>query len=238
MKKGSLKLPIRNMVRVGLTVFVAVLFLLVPFGGISAKAEEKNAESELNQTVIEQIEKLDLEALQTYVDSLGSFSDKSVSERLLDYVEGKPFDYTGFFKGLLSVFLENVKGLFPSFICVVAVALLCGILSSLKSNFIGKSTSDIIFIIGFVATLIPTLSVLGECFLKAKRSVESMQKQMEAVFPLLLTLMSASGGSVSAAIFKPAVAFLSTTIVTMIESVVFPVTLTVIAFSIVGNLSS
>ena len=195
MKKGSLKLPIRNMVRVGLTVFVAVLFLLVPFGGISAKAEEKNAESELNQTVIEQIEKLDLEALQTYVDSLGSFSDKSVSERLLDYVEGKPFDYTGFFKGLLSVFLENVKGLFPSFICVVAVALLCGILSSLKSNFIGKSTSDIIFIIGFVATLIPTLSVLGECFLKAKRSVESMQKQMEAVFPLLLTLMSASGGS-------------------------------------------
>lgn len=213
------------------------LILITPRVNITAKAEDK-AESQLNQSVIEQLEQLDLSELQKYVDSLGNFSDKSVSERLLDYVEGEPFDYQSFFKGILSVLLENVTALFPSFICVAAVALLCGILSSLKSNFIGKSTSDIIFLVGFISALIPTLAVLGECFLKAKTSVESMQKQMQAVFPLLLTLMSASGGSVSAAIFRPAVAFLSTTIVSLIQSVVFPVTLTVIAFSIVGNLST
>ena len=213
------------------------LILITPRVNITAKAEDK-AESQLNQSVIEQLEQLDFSELQKYVDSLGNFSDKSVSERLLDYVEGEPFDYQSFFKGILSVLLENVTALFPSFICVAAVALLCGILSSLKSNFIGKSTSDIIFLVGFISALIPTLAVLGECFLKAKTSVESMQKQMQAVFPLLLTLMSASGGSVSAAIFRPAVAFLSTTIVSLIQSVVFPVTLTVIAFSIVGNLST
>jgi stage III sporulation protein AE len=64
-----------------------------------------------------------------------------------------------------------------------------------------------------------------------------MKTQMEILYPLLITMMAASGGSVSAAIYRPAVSFLSSTIVTVVYEVVFPITLTMIALGIAGNLS-
>jgi stage III sporulation protein AE len=49
--------------------------------------------------------------------------------------------------------------------------------------------------------------------------------------------MAASGESVSVAIYRPAVAFLSTTVISLVSSVILPFTLTVIALSVAGNLS-
>ena len=53
----------------------------------------------------------------------------------------------------------------------------------------------------------------------------------------MLTLMAASGGTLTAAVCRPAVGFFATNIVTVISSVVFPITVTIMAFSIAGNLS-
>ncbi len=64
-----------------------------------------------------------------------------------------------------------------------------------------------------------------------------MQTQMQLVFPLMLTLMAASGGSLTAAVCRPAVAFFSTNIVSVVRSVVFPITVTIIVFSMAGCLT-
>ncbi|MFR1983864.1 MAG: stage III sporulation protein AE [Christensenellaceae bacterium] len=102
-------------------------------------------------------------------------------------------------------------------------------MSSVKSSFADQTSADVIFLVGYAAALIPVLAVLTECFSRAWASVTSMQKQMQLVFPILMTLMAASGGSVSAAIYQPAVAFLSTRSF-IVSSVVLPLTLTIIAF--------
>ena len=218
-------------------IYFFVLFLLFfSFPCITARAEE-NGQKELNENITEQLGELDLKELEEYVSSLDGFSDLSVTERILAYVKGEPFDYASFFDGLLSVVFENVTAMFPAFACVVAISLLCGIVSSLKSHMIGKSVSETVFLVAFATSLAPVLAVLTECFSQAKESVFEMRKQMEIVFPLILTLMSASGGSVSAAIYQPAVAFLCTAIVNLVTRVVFPITVTVIAFSIVGHFS-
>ncbi len=225
--------------RLLLRIFAAVFFLLFCLPGVVfAHAEEgSDGKEELNQNILDQINKLDTEELQKYIDSLGVFSDKSVGERIFDYIRGDKFDYGSFGQQILSVLFEDVKDMLPAFACICAVALLCGILSSVKSNFADQSSADMIFLVSYAAALIPVLAVLTECFSRAGASVSSMQKQMQIVFPLLLTLMAASGGSVSAAIYQPAVAFLGTTIVSIVSSIVFPLTLTIIAFSMAGNLS-
>ena len=201
----------------------------VVFSG-AEETEEANAQEELNQSILDQIGELDTEALQEYIDSLGGFSDESVAERLLDYIRGEEFDYASFGAQILDVLFADVKEMLPAFACICAIALLCGILSSVKSNFADQSSADIIFMISYAAALIPVLSVLTECFSKAGESMESMREQMQIVYPLLLTLMAAGGGSVSAAIYQPAVAFLSTTIVSVVTAVVIPLTLAGIAF--------
>jgi stage III sporulation protein AE len=205
--------------------------------GIVHGQAEDDAEEELNQNIIDQIDNLNTEDLQAYIDSLDVFSGKSVGERILDYIKGEQFDYSSFGRQILDVLFENVKNLLPSFACICAISLLCGLISSIKSNFADQSTAEIIFLVGFAATLIPIFAVLTECFSKTRACIASMQKQMQLIFPLLLTLMAASGESVSVAIYQPAVAFLSTTIVSLVSSVILPFTLTVIALSVAGNLS-
>ena len=59
---------------------------------------------------------------------------------------------------------------------------------------------------------------------------------MQIVFPLMLTLIAASGGSVSVAIYQPSVAFLCNTLVSMIEKIVFPITIAIIVFSMSGKM--
>ena len=81
------------------------------------------------------------------------------------------------------------------------------------------------------------MTVLTECFSVSIKSVAEMSKQMQIVFPLMLTLVSASGGAVTAAVCQPAVAFFATTIVSVVQSVVFPLTILMIAFSMASNLT-
>ena len=200
-------------------------------------AEGGESEKQLKQTIEEQIGKLDLEALQEYVDSLQFFKGESVVEKLIAYVRGADFDYAGFGKELATVLFAKVGEILPAFACITAITLLSGLISTLKSSTLGQTSSEMIFIITYVAALIPLIGVLTEIFEVSLASVEDMQKQMQLVFPLMLTLMSASGSTVSAAVCRPAVAFFSVTILSVIRSVVFPLTITVIVFSMAGKLT-
>lgn len=200
-------------------------------------AEENVKDTELEEIIEEQIGKLDLDALQKYVDSLDGFDNQTVADRLLTYIKGAEFDYKSFGQNITRVFFKRIQEILPAFACITAVTLLSGLLSTLKSGTAGQSSSEMIFIITYAAALIPLLGVLTDVFKLSQESVTSMQKQMQLVFPIMLTLMAASGGTVSAAVCRPAVAFFSTAIVSVIDVVVFPITVTIIVFSMVSKLT-
>ena len=224
-------------------IHLCVSFLLnvtqnLPAFSESVSEESKTqAEEKLNESIYELIGELDLEALQAYVDSLDHISQGSVGDRLIEYIKGEEFDYGNFFNELLRVLFEDVGEILPAFACIAAITLLSGLVSTLQSGSNVRTSAEMIFLISYAAALIPLLGVLTECFQEALQSISSMQKQMQVVFPLMLTLMSASGGSLSVAVCRPAVAFFSNAIVSVISSVVLPLTITIIAFSIAGNLT-
>jgi stage III sporulation protein AE len=225
------KLTFRKLMAV-LTIFI----LLLMFGSASIIAVGEGYGEELNQTVIDQINKLDLQALQDYVDSLDDFSKGSIAERLLEYINATPMNYDTFFAGIMEIFLGCTRKLVPIFATIAAITLLCGIVTSLRSNFLSYGSGETVFFACYLSVLIPILAVVIECFSASKACVLEMQKQMQIIFPIMLTLMATSGGSVSAAIYRPAVAFLSNAIVSLICDIIFPLTLTIIAFTIIGNL--
>ena len=61
---------------------------------------------------------------------------------------------------------------------------------------------------------------------------------MEVVFPLLLTIMTAIGGTMSVSIYQPAVALLSSAIMHIFTSVLMPIFIFSIVFTIISNLTS
>lgn len=213
--------------------FLLFLIFFIPSLVVSARAED-DAQGKLNENVLEQLEQLDLGDLEEYLQSIGG-GNISVKERLLEYISGGGFSQETFLKEMSDVFFGGVKRMLPSFASIAAIAMLCALINSLQSRFLGQSTAKIIFFVAYLGALIPLFGVLAECIFTARDTVVQLKTQMEVVFPLMLTLMAASGGSVSVSIFRPAVVFLSNGLVTIISDVVFPLTVVIIVFSMAGK---
>ena len=200
-------------------------------------SSQEAALEEMEKGILDQLGNLNLSDLEEYVNSLDNFMDESLAERLLKYVRGDAFDYQNFGQALLQIFFANVQAVLPSFACIAAISLLSGLLSALKSDTNAKTTAEMIHLITYAGTLIPILTIMIECFSSSMRCISAMRTQMALIFPLMLTLLTASGGTVSAAICRPAVGFFATTIVSIIQTVIFPVTILIVAFSIASNLT-
>ncbi len=228
----------KNSPLIFISLCVIIILLFFPRGQpILQVFAESGTTDGLEESIKNQLDNLDLEALQKYVDSLGGFGGASVTESLLAYVKGGEFSFESFWSRLSAVLFSKVAEILPCFACIAAIALLSGILSTLKSGTTGQTSAETIFLITYIAALIPLFAVLTEIFQVTFDSLDSMQKQMQLIFPIMLTLMAASGGSVTAAVCKPAVAFFSTTIVSVIRAVVLPITVIILTFSMTGKLT-
>ena len=212
-----------------------ILFVSVNTSVLQVTAEGKTENLQLEEMINGQLDKLDLEELQKYIDSLGDFSDKPIRERIMAYIQGGEFDYKSFLESRSEVFFKQISDLLPAFACIMAVALLSGIIISLKSSSVGQTSSEMTFIITYAAALIPLFGVLIGVFRVSLGAISSMRKQMQLIYPLMLTLMAASGGTISVSVCRPAVAFFSTTIVSLIHSLVLPLIITIIVFSMASK---
>ncbi len=235
MKKNS-----RGLLLLFISLFILFVFPILPRGQpiFRATAEESGLTEDLEETILGQLDKLDLQALEEYLRTLENFSDTSAGERLLTYIRGAEFDYAGLGKDLSNLFFAKTSEILPVFACITAVTLLSGLISTLRSGSAGQTSAEMIGIISYVAALIPLLGVLTETFRRSIASVVAMQKQMQLIFPMMLTLMSASGGVTTAAVCRPAVVFFSASIVSVINDVVFPITVAVIVFSMASRLTN
>ena len=170
---------------------LCILFFAFFAGGflsvIDASAQEIE-QNTLNETIEEQVKLLDLKALQEYIDSLGVFNDKSVAERLLEYIKCDSVNYEGIGRQISTVLFAKVTELLPSFACMAAITLLSGLITTMKSGTAGSTAADMIFLVTYAAALIPLLVVLTECFRVSLKCISAMQTQMQLVFPLMLTL--------------------------------------------------
>lgn len=232
MRKRSYKLCI---------IFISLCILFFPFSfaveGVVAYAEEEINEQELNDVIQEQIDKLDLKALQEYIDTLGNYSSESVADRLVSYIKTGALNYEGLWSQVKTVLFSKVREIIPAFACICAITLLSGLIALMRSGSNAHTTADMIFLLTYIAALIPLFSVLSECIQTSLKATSAMQTQMQLIFPLMLTLMAASGGTLTASVCRPAVGFFATNIVSVIHSVVFPITICIFLLSTAANLT-
>ena len=66
----------------------------------------------------------------------------------------------------------------------------------------------------------------------------NIKSQMDAIFPILLTLLTAVGGSVSVSVYQPAMALLTGMIINVFNYILLPLFIFSVAMSIVSNLSN
>ena len=224
-----------------LALLVIVILVFCQTGTVNASAytaEEQAALDRLEEQVEDLLASLDTAELEEYLQTLSQFDGKDVREMLADLVTGDyALGYDTMWESVLALVWEEGRAMLPAFAVILAVAVLCGILNSAKSGFLQSSMSDIIHFVSYISVGAVVLAVLTNILQAAFSAIADMQRQMQIVYPLLLTLMAASGGTVSAGVFRPAVAFLASGICELFTAVVLPTSVVVVALTFAGNLS-
>lgn len=209
---------------------------------ILAKAESLNSteeiETEISNTVNDLLGDLDLSGIdKLYDDEYKIFGNTSFKEKVNDLINGTYFDnYNNIFSAVISLVFDGLASLLPIFLTIIAIAVLSSILNNLKSD----SKNNVSQIVNFVcfAVIITILSVNFKNVIQQTSDCLSLMKsQMDAIFPIILTLISAIGGTVSVSIFKPVVAILSNWISSLFSGLLLPIFIISFLFTVIGSLS-
>lgn len=121
---------------------------------------------------------------------------------------------------------------------LMAPALLCGVLQHLRASFSKASLGEAISATCFLMLAGCMAADLGQHIALAHQTVTRMADLMQSLFPLLLTLLAAVGGSAASAFFQPAVVAACGTMTALVRSVTLPLSLSAGVTAILNHLSA
>ena len=227
-----------------IVLLAAVLLLVVSAFFLPVSAEgEGQQDAGLSESIEELLGSLDIEELEEYLQTLSpeqqQLFGEGIGEKIRSIINGDfSLDYGNVLSAILHLVFDDLSGLLPMFCVICAIAILCGILNRFKSSFAENGTSKLIFFICYSAVLVVILSSLAGIISSCADTASSLQRQMQAVFPVLLTLIATSGGSVSVAVYQPAVLCLSEVIVGVVSGVVFPLASLICVLHMAGGMNA
>lgn len=194
----------------------------------------------LSDTIHEQIENIDLSKLEEYFNSLDNLPNNvDFISCINQMLKGEyNLNFNSITEYVFNVFFGNIKNTLPKFSIIIAIALFCFVMQKIKLNFMGEGVSEITFFICFLSIIILLISEIISIFNMGKNIIKNIAKLTEIMSPIILSLMVASGGNVSAKVYKPTVAFLSNGIINIFLSIIMPLISIMIIFNVISKFSS
>ena len=235
-------------------VIVFIIFLASFFGSftidgyvlntpfVMAESEEEILEEELEIEIGEQLDDLDFSDLETYIDNLESSVKDMFSGGFVGKVEslinGEYITGDSFLSSVFSLLWDGLLDFLPIIASIIAISILGGMVGNLKPNTGGKSIGNIVHFVTYGVVIVFLGTTLVELIAMTSKTLTSLKSLMDMIFPVLLTLLTAVGGSVSVGLYQPAIALLGNIFISLITYFLMPLFIFSIIFSIVGNLSN
>ncbi len=220
------------------TVFILAIVVICSVLSFSNNVFNVKAD-QLTDSVGEQLENIDLTDIENYFENLENKPANSYFSYLKEFLEGKyELNFTSIFDYFLNVFFNKLLNTLPVFLSIVALTMFCGITQSFKNTFLSENISDIIFLVCFFSVILLLFSEISYIYNTVKNTIQNISKLTEIMSPIILTLMIASGATVSASIYKPTIVFLSGGAISIFLNLVIPLIGLMMAFSIVSNFST
>lgn len=193
---------------------------------------------DLGSTVSDTLGDLDLNEYQSFIDSLGETQGISIKQLVNDILHNSnDIDFDYFIKFAFQGLFKQFSSLLPKLAIIIAVALLYGLLQKLTSDFSKQSTKKLVYIACYGTILTVVLFIVSDVITSTIKTIDLLSKFTDISFPILLTLISAMGGSASVAVYQPMVLVFSAVIIKIIKIAIMPLFYITFVFGIIGNLS-
>lgn len=121
---------------------------------------------------------------------------------------------------------------------LVVLAVICAVLNNLTAAFEKGTTGQLTHMVAYMVLVTIAVGSFGLAVQLGREVVDNMVLLMQALLPLLLTLLVAVGGITSAAIFHPLVFITVAAFGTIIKNVILPLIFFAAVLEIVSGLST
>jgi stage III sporulation protein AE len=236
-----------------LYILIACMFVLwtasTGYASPSSNVGDQNTQSQQNLSpdlqdsmVQSQIEKLGVDELKSFWDQIvtdyGGFLPESQKGSFYDFVSGeKQFSFSQWFKGITKFIFHELLVNGKLLGTLLLLTIFSMFLQSLQNSFEKSSISKVAYAIVFMVLIIIALNSFHVAIGYTKETIDFMISFILSLIPMLLALIAASGGIVSAAFFHPVLLFLMNTSGLLVSKVVLPLLFLAALLSIVSTLS-
>ncbi len=232
------------MKKIVLGVLVFLSLTLIP--SICFAQEESNDESNslmIENEVQSQINDLDTSQWDAILNGMSDgarsiVGGKSLDQIISDFATGdasiNPIDVIN---NVFNLLLGEAGGQIGLLISLVALALISGLLTNLRSAFASDGVAEIAHYVLYLMLATILVNVLWQCMTVATDAVNLMVDLMQALFPILITILTAMGNVASAGVFQPMMAMLTGSVASFMRDVVMPMVLTGGLIAVISRMS-
>ncbi|MGQ9823410.1 MAG: stage III sporulation protein AE [Desulfotomaculales bacterium] len=223
--------------------FALFLWLFVAFPALANSQVPAAGQMPFGRQSDLQEEALSMEEIEEYIRRLDGEIQKTVPEAgFRDFFEKAvkgELDFTpaSIFQSISSCVFREVVANYALLGKLVILAIICAVLYNLTAAFERGTTGQLSSTVVYLVLTGLALGSFSVALNTGREAVEKMVSFMQALLPLLLTLLVALGGAASAAILHPVVLGSLTVIGTITKDVVLPLIFFAAVLGAAGNLS-
>lgn len=214
---------------------VTALLCLLPCRSQTQEMDDHSAQQRVNETIAGVVSGLDFSQLEE-MEIPGLSGRMSVKEAVLALASGETISAEEMLAGVLGAFGEALAGLGALMITLMLPVLL----SSILMHTIGAQKDELSSLsrsVCFMLILIPVMLLVFSELEHTRETITAMTGRMDKLLPLLLTLLTALGGSASSAFLHPMVVAASGSMVFLAREVILRLVMCTCAVTAVNHLS-
>ena len=217
--------------------FLSICLIFVVIGACFLDCNVKTVcADDLSDSVEDCVNDLDLRELANFFDNEKS-DDFDFLTTFKNILEGKYDGADNLFEYIKNIILSEISYFMPIIISIIVACLLCEIIQNIKSAYLSDSVASVVKFVTVLTVILLMFPQFVSMWNKTKNIIENIGKFSEIMSPIILTLMVASGGTVSAGVYKPSVVFFTNIVINVFYAVILPVIGILTAFNVMSHFS-
>ena len=212
-------------------IITIIVMVLIVFLSNSSYAND-------NQTIIEQKEEF---KIQDFIKSAEKFTgeffeDIDINEILNDAIKGE-VDNSTLLKKILNILGKEVTTNIKSLVSILAIILIHSILKSISESLENNNISKLIYYVQYILIVTVIMSNFTDIIKLVQDTTGNLIGFMNALVPLLITLMMYTGSITTSSVVEPIILFMINFIGNIIQNLIIPFVLVLTSLMIISKIS-
>lgn len=179
--------------------------------------------------------------ISNFIDEANKYSndilkDIDIQELLNNAIKGE-LDTNQLLKNIFPLLGTEIKEALKVMGSILIIVLIHSVLKSISDNLNNKSVAQITYYVQYILIATVIMTNFSNIITLTKEAVGNMISFIQLLFPLLMTLMLASGSVVSVNLVQPIILFIINLISNIFQSIIIPIILVGTALAIVSKIS-